>query len=674
MAESIKNQIDALTGFGSTEDLALQDWCEAGVKELINLMPDDMKAKCTTETTLNHSSETLDLDGIGQILYVTRLSADSSGFRVPCRKVDDKYGDLVRDSSNLTYYATATDPAYWISSSNDLSILNVFPTPTENQTAIVYHIGYTQVNLASSEIGNFPDEAQYLVVLYASIKALQRLMNNKNSALSTLAVTSAPPDSPLLSTVSFTASSLSISLTAPTAISLNTISYSDSTTVGTVAKVDISGNQPTYTQAYLDDIADSDALVSASSDGTTKLHRFREEFTSIGDLSITAVPPDTPSISSVEFSNVTGESIATTELSFSPTLNSGNSTPTYTSPAVGGVSESLTTSMDADSAGTGTDADFMNYSKWFTTLGEMIEDDEDIELASAQIEKINSYIQSYNIAMQDSLNTFNEDVAEYQVEFQKSVQNANHLIQERIQEAQLSQQANLQTSINNMQAIVSDNNNKVQKFQVEISSYQADVNKEVQEYQANWNKQFQEWSTYQRTVLQHYQLEIQNNLNEFNKDNAIYQANIQAELAKHNSDLQKALNQAQIDSQGSVKDLEAAIQDNNRKVAQYSAEAQHYATQVNEEVQEFTASMQSSLNEMQGTIADNSSKISKYQVEVADYQANVSTELQEYTTNLQKDTLDYGWYQSQYASLKNDYLTGITILKSGELPGQGGQG
>ena len=84
--------------------------------------------------------------------------------------------------------------------------------------------------------------------------------------------------------------------------------------------------------------------------------------------------------------------------------------------------------------------------------------------------------------------------------------------------------------------------------------------------------------------------------------------------------------------------------------------------------------MQSSLNEMQGTIADNSSKISKYQVEVADYQANVSTELQEYTTNLQKDTLDYGWYQSQYTSLKNDYLTGITILKSGELPGQGGQG
>ena len=39
MAESIKNQVDALTGFASTEDLALQDWCEAGALELINLFP-----------------------------------------------------------------------------------------------------------------------------------------------------------------------------------------------------------------------------------------------------------------------------------------------------------------------------------------------------------------------------------------------------------------------------------------------------------------------------------------------------------------------------------------------------------------------------------------------------------------------------------------------------------
>ena len=36
---SFKTRIGDLTGFASTEDNALQDWCNAGAKEIINILP-----------------------------------------------------------------------------------------------------------------------------------------------------------------------------------------------------------------------------------------------------------------------------------------------------------------------------------------------------------------------------------------------------------------------------------------------------------------------------------------------------------------------------------------------------------------------------------------------------------------------------------------------------------
>ena len=138
------------------------------------MMPQQLKEKCTTETTLNNSSPTMDMDGVGEILYVNRLSADSGGSRIPCRRIPSMYGELVNDSNSI-YKASVTDPVYWILSSGDASILNVIPTPTANQTAIVYHVGYPTVahGDGGSGIANFPDEAEELVVLRAAISALE---------------------------------------------------------------------------------------------------------------------------------------------------------------------------------------------------------------------------------------------------------------------------------------------------------------------------------------------------------------------------------------------------------------------------------------------------------------------------------------------------------------------
>ena len=76
-------------------------------------------------------------------------------------------------------------------------------------------------------------------------------------------------------------------------------------------------------------------------------------------------------------------------------------------PGVSGDASTLTSNAQAITSGqTGTDAEFLEFDMWFTALGEMIEDDEDIELASAQIEKINAYVNSWNIQLQGNLADF----------------------------------------------------------------------------------------------------------------------------------------------------------------------------------------------------------------------------------------------------------------------------
>ena len=186
MAWDFGAEISALSGFdadynvdistGETYRAHANQWLTDGAKEVINLLPPILKEKCMTETTLNNSSPTMDLDGVGEILYVSRLSANSGGYRVSCRKVQSMHAGLTSDSSNLLYYGTATDPVYWIQSTSDAAILNVYPTPEATQTARVYHIGYPTVQYSDNTIVNFPDEAVHIVVLYASIKASEHMM------------------------------------------------------------------------------------------------------------------------------------------------------------------------------------------------------------------------------------------------------------------------------------------------------------------------------------------------------------------------------------------------------------------------------------------------------------------------------------------------------------------
>ena len=174
-------QITNLVGGATIDEEFCDDAAQDACKEIINQLPEKLKIKCSTVSLLNNSSTTMDLDAVGDILHVTRLSANSGGFQVPCREIPAQFGGLATDSNDLNYYGTASDPVYWIASNtSDVGTLFVKPDPTANQIAYVHHITYPTVDVDSvSTIANFPDEAEYLVVLYVAAKQAAQYMTTE---------------------------------------------------------------------------------------------------------------------------------------------------------------------------------------------------------------------------------------------------------------------------------------------------------------------------------------------------------------------------------------------------------------------------------------------------------------------------------------------------------------
>jgi hypothetical protein len=149
--------------------------------------------------------------------------------------------------------------------------------------------------------------------------------------------------------------------------------------------------------------------------------------------------------------------------------------------------------------------------------------------------------------------------------------------------------------------------------------------------------------------LGEYQADIQNELNKFNQLNQRYEANVQAELAKHNSDLRKAITQAEI----------------NARDAQQEA-AQTTDVDKFNKAQDQTLALQNAIQTMQATIANNDDLVAKFLQEINLYQNNINKEIQEYSQNLQQKIAEYqsaiaiqqSYYQEAQARINagNSYL------------------
>ena len=180
-SESFQDRVDALTNFGSTDNNALADWLTDGAVEIINLIPPNLLLKCGTETRIISAEGLTDFDTSGQILGLTRYDDVR---HQPCREIPGLYRDRATDSGDLMYYGTASDPVFWKWN----NILSVHPEPSATNPVLIQHVFYPtfdttgtdlNVNITDDNDGsivNFPNEVEYLVVLYASIKATESLL------------------------------------------------------------------------------------------------------------------------------------------------------------------------------------------------------------------------------------------------------------------------------------------------------------------------------------------------------------------------------------------------------------------------------------------------------------------------------------------------------------------
>jgi hypothetical protein len=711
----------------------LTQFLRDGVKEVVNriikIRPDELN-KFTTST---HDAADNGITASGRILSVVR-EHDSVNILRNCTLIapGDRYA--ASDSTSLRY-RSAYNPGFYELAGK---IHTIPASAAGNNDSIVTQVAYYLPSFDDVSLDNFPDEYEYLVTLYASLRSIHATMGVKTTTtldafnpLPILSLKAAP-----------TIGNLSISAVPPVGLIDPNITDPG---VSTISKADIIGNIPTYTKpstdisisspivptletlatfnltavapdSILDPVITSDGVATVGKPDVTttppqysggSVVGFSSSFATLAtktvtDLSIKAVPPDTP-----------GELIDT----FS-------SVPSYDVPQVGGVTEALTAGITAGNSQT-------DVSDWFEVAGDYIQTEEDSELASSQLDKIAGYITAYSAQVANNLNKFNADNVIYQADIQKKVKEAdldmskfsaelteyqqevnrevtewnankdkdielwnnqqNQIIAQ--QSAQMQDALNLFNKENAIfqadiqatlaksqidtqeyqkegdllfQAKVQDYTLTLQKYQAETQVYQAEVASEVQVY----TQQLQDVTTANASNLQRYQNELafyqaevgkeaqtiqanlQNELNEFNKENIIYQANIQAELAKFQADAQEAQKEGDLTLQSSIQDYTLTLQKFQAAVASYQAE-------VATEVQEYTQNLAGDIQVWQ---AERTTDLTAYQSEISEYQIDTQAKIGKHTQELQASNAEYQWLQDQYTRIKTEYDTAFVAL------------
>ena len=159
---TLSAQIQALAGTNVTET-ELDQWCEDGVRELVNIFPENLKEMCYGKNTFTSAevgseSETIATQHIGSVFAGT----------IKCRQINPKDKYRAADSSSL-HLASATDHVFYIEGSK----INILPA---SSSGIYFAIADPSIDASAvSVISSFPNDAEYLVILYAAIKALESL-------------------------------------------------------------------------------------------------------------------------------------------------------------------------------------------------------------------------------------------------------------------------------------------------------------------------------------------------------------------------------------------------------------------------------------------------------------------------------------------------------------------
>lgn len=175
MAWDYSAQIHSLTGFDADTDSASEadqatfrelsaQWLTDAAKDVINSLPPNLLKLCTatqpfTSAAVGSEAETLNT---GKILSVFAGS-------VQAREIPSTLKHKASDPDSIEH-ATLTDPVYYVESNK----INVIPSGVS--TCKYEEVQYPSIAYNATSISVFPDEAEHLVPIRASITAAEYQM------------------------------------------------------------------------------------------------------------------------------------------------------------------------------------------------------------------------------------------------------------------------------------------------------------------------------------------------------------------------------------------------------------------------------------------------------------------------------------------------------------------
>jgi len=657
-------QIEALAG---TADNALQ-WANDGISAVIDrVLVLDPESSHLFATNIDDTTS-IDISDRRHIISVARGSKIAT--EIPAEK---RFAAAEIDSLQK---ATNDYPQYYYLNQT----IQVLPAGSISVSKVDCT---TLSNLNGSTISNFPLSLIPLVVNYAAMKSLQEKMVGYTGLSGlVLSLPSIPPQPTLSFSIAdgITAVSNVGDVSLPEYVSVADPSISALDLSSVTAPISPSVPSFTYTDAALQERAEQLVLsLSGTVPVYTKPNFVAPVLTGIESLSLPAAPiaPGDPDYSTAYVS-------ASLQEAFSEGSILGESVaPTYTPPSF--------TPID------------------FPTITSLIETEEDIELAQVKITEEQMKVTEFSSKVQDNLNSFNKENAEYQITYQKAAAEYQSKVGREMEEMRLSTNIDIQNQAKLLEKNISEYNSKIQRYGQSLAQYQQDVNSTVQEFTFN-NIQttFQEWVTEYGNKLQQYQVDAQSQLNEFNSDNTSFQADVQKDIQNFQADAGRRLQLMQqstnIDVQNKAKSLEKEISEYGSRLQKYTGDLQQYQADVGKTVQEWSlnnlsfklakwqADIGENLNEyqakvasivqkysadisrmgaftqteanklaavLQKKVAENNVELQRFGSALQDFSQRSQVYLAEYTADLQKVQVQYQWYEKQYAMVREQYEKGF---------------
>lgn len=674
MALTFKAQIEDLIGT-TAEDNSLDQWLQDGAWDIINRVkivdPMKLQSFAKQEDITNNTAK------VDDNLLLGVYSAASE-----YREIPSSLKIKALDSESI-HKATLTNPVFWRENGN------VYLRPTggvSNTMSIVKIDAATLVGSSEfSTVVNFPDSHKQLLVLFVSMKELQRKMNSQVMPTIILPIVSSPPS------ISGYTTSLP-TFTAPSSIVLPS-SPSDATVDFSSLGAFPSFSSPVYNINTFPNITynlPEQPIMPITTTAVSNMNTWDGSAQSrviIDQTTLATAPIYNKPIQEVRtpFSSyVSGLVLAEPSLVIN---ESPPVTPTITSVEVDSsawaVPEFISPIMDTP--------DWADTNNW-------IEIEEDPEMLASRVQEISTKGAIFSALLADAKYRFDKDNIIFQADVQKSLSDAKLLTDKEGQE-------------------LSRYGQDIQLYQAKVNNAIAEHQQKLTHYLEELKTEFQAWQKEETDKIARFQAESQVELNEFNEGNVEYQAKLQ--IAIENARLSSTADQILLTKyQNELKAYETKVgsiiaenssvisewqQEVTAGIQKYSADIGKETSKINPDIQKYqididkilktyqsetgynmakySAEIQAVIGKFQQDLASasadfneesqkyshetdrvqsiNSAKIAKYQAEIQDYSAEASSLIQDYANKVQSKMAEYKWWEEQYLRLKQSYEQGF---------------